>query len=263
MLKEKILKDMVFVLIEASKLSLDDEFMKYEPTTDYQWRFKRLLTEAINRGLSDFWRPKQDPSLKKPKAPLFGVVPRGFENIVYFEFEVRKKPAIGFHYNWWEKKSKQYLPERGSRLGTKTEYVAFLGVLIKIMVASGWSVSKAWFAVCDNSRELGHYWNSKNSKHGIELTGSREVCGFCDLANTYKILHHGVEFNSFWVAGGSYNDNSYNSPLANLRYRPRSNLVFDDGRYDPLDRPLVEGGLYPDAVGWLVLSEKDPWGWPI
>ena len=57
------------------------------------------------------------------------------------------------------------MPERASRLGIKTEYIAFLGVLIKKLVDSGWKVDDAWDAVCNDSKKLGHYWNSENAMH--------------------------------------------------------------------------------------------------
>ena len=216
-------KDSMFVLVEASRLSLDDKFMQHEPTTNNQRKFKKLLTEAIESGLSDFWRPKLDPSFNEDET---GIV-----------FETGKRPAVEKSYNWWEEKAKQYLPERGSRLGTQTEYVAFLGVLIKSLVAIGWPMSNAWKAVCDDSRELGHYWNSKNAKHDFEVTGSREVCGFCDLANTFKILAWDKEAGGFWLAGGYYNYGSDYYPLAVLYCYTNP----DDDRNG--------------SVGWLVLSK--------
>ena len=216
-------KDSMFVLVEASKLSLKDEFMQYEPTSDNQRKFKKLLTKAIKSGLSDFWHSKLDPSFNEETNGLV--------------FEAGKKPAVGKSYNWWEEKARQYLPERGSRLGTKTEYVAFFGVLIKKLVASGWPMSKAWEAVCDDSRELGHYWNSENARHDFEPTGSREICGFCDLANTYKILSCDKETGGFWLAGGNYFVYSYYGPLAGLYH--------DTG----------QGSVHDFSVGWLVLSK--------
>ena len=216
-------KDSMFVLVEASRLSLKDKFMQYKPTSDNQREFKKLLTKAIKNGLSDFWHSKLDPSFNEERNGLV--------------FEAGKKPAVGKSYNWWEEKARQYLPERGSRLGTKTEYVAFLGELIKKLVASGWSMSRAWKAVCDDSRELGHYWNSENARHDFETTGSREICGFCDLANTYKILAEDEEAGGFWLAGGIYDDNSHCYPFADL----------DHYTYQDDDRN--------NSVGWLVLSK--------
>lgn len=214
------LKDDMFVLVEASKLSLNDEFMQYTPKTDEEREFKMLLEKAIKSGLKDFKRPKYDPSFNEG-----GIC-----------YESGKAPAVGKSYNWWNQAAKEFKPEYNSRLGTKTEYVAFLGVLIKRLVESGWSVKKAWDAVCNDSKELGHYWNSENAKHDFESTGCREICGFYDLANCYKILAEDEEAGGFWLAGGSCDDDGYDLPLADLFHGNDRN--FDDY----------------NSVGWLVLD---------
>lgn len=215
-------EDDVFVLCEASKLSLDDEFMKHTPCSDKERTFKKLLEEAIKSGLKDFYRPVCDPSLDKA------------ENICYVS---DAKPAVGKSYNWWKETAKQFCPERGSRLGTKKEYIAFLGILLKKLSKSGWSVAEAWNAVCKDSKELGHYWNSPNAKHKFEHTNSRKVCGFYDLANAYKILSKDEEAGGFWLAGGCCNCFSYNLPLAALFLSNYCNYDFNFG------------------VGWLVLEK--------
>lgn len=210
-----------FVLVEASKLSLDDEFMKYKPKTEREEKLKEQLTDAIKKGVKDFWAPKYDPSFNEDGTGICYVP--------------GKKPAVGKSYNWWEKAAKKFCPERQSHLGLKSERVAFLGVLIKKVVESGWKVEEAWSAVCCDSKELGHYWNSKNAKQALENTGSRVVCGFFDLANTYKILAYDEEACGFWLAGGNYYDDSGNFPLADL------------GRSNYRD------SCHSNSVGWLVL----------
>lgn len=210
-----------FVLVEASKLSLSDEFMKHKPKTEREEEFKEQLTEAIKKGVKDFWRPKYDPSFNEEGT-----------GICYVE---GKRPAGGKTYNWWSNVAKAFCPERNSRLGTKSEYVAFLGVLIKKLVESGWKVEEAWRAVCHDSMELGHYSNSQNAKNEIEDTGSRAICGFFDLANTYKILAEDEEASGFWLAGGFYNDISNFYPLADLSHYRNPNH------------------LYYNSAGWLVL----------
>lgn len=210
-----------FVFVEASKLSLKDEFMKYKPKTEREEKFKKQLTEAIKKGVKDFWRPRYDPSFNEDGT-----------RICYVE---GKKPAVGKSYNWWKRTAEAFCPEWQSQLGTKSEYVAFLGVLIKKLVESGWKVEEAWSAVCNDSRELGHYWNSQNAKHAFEDTGSREICGFFDLANTYKILAEDEEARGFWLAGGDYCTSSNIYPLA---YLARCNL---------------QDFNHCDSVGWLVL----------
>ena len=210
-----------FVLVEASKLSLRDEFMKHKPKTKREERFKKQLTDVIKKGVKDFWRPKYDSSFNEEGM-----------GICYVE---GKRPAVGKSYNWWHKAATAYCPERHSRLGTKSEYVAFLGVLIKKLVENGWKVEEAWSAVCYDSKELGHYRNSENAKHAFEDTGSREICGFFDLANTYKILADDEEAGGFWLAGGRYFDHGNFIPLADL------------GHYNNQDCDIGS------SVGWLVL----------
>ena len=210
-------------LIEASKLSLEDLFMQYEPKTNKEQEFKELLTAVIKKGVKDFYRPSIDPSFNKDETGICYVKGR--------------KPAVGKSYNWWYKAAKEYDTARRSRLGTKSEYIAFLGVLIKRLVERGWSIEDAWYAVCCDSKKLGHYYNSVRAKYSIETTGSREVCGFFDLGNTFKILAEYEEAGGFWLAGGGYVDDSDYYPLAVL-YR-------NNGRY--------YNGKY--SVGWLVLEE--------
>ena len=187
-------------------------------------KFKKLLTNAIKSGLKDFYRPKLDPSFEDSKH----------DDICY---SAGNKPAVGKSYNWWSKTAKAFCPERNSRLGTKTEYIVFLGVLIKRLVDEGWKVAGAWYAVCNYSEDLGHYWNSKNSKHEFEDTGSREICGFFDLANTYKILAEDEEAGGLWLAGGNFKGNSYDIPLADLGHNGNQ----DNG--------------HNRSVGWLVLEK--------
>lgn len=219
---EAVNKDDIFVLVEASKLAWTDEFMSYKPTTNEEEKLKKLLTEAIIKGLKDFYRPVIDPSFNR------------YGGICYLE---GNKPAVNKSYNWWEKSAIEFMPERGSRLGTKTEYVAFLGVLLKKLVKSGWSMDKAWNAVCNDSRKLGHYWNSENAKHEFEPTCSREIVGFFDIANTFKILAEDEEAGGFWRAGGYYNLDSCWFPLADLDHC--SNRKYVDNY----------------CTGWLVLEK--------
>lgn len=191
----------IFKKVPASELRLDDSFMKYRPETKREQKFKELVETAIKNGLKDFWRPICDPS---------------FDYIGSICYEPGNMPAMGKNYDWWEENANEYAPERGSRLGTKSEYIAFLAVLIKELVASGKSVEWAWNAVCNDSKELGHYRNSENARLALESTGSREICGFFDLANTYKVLAEDEDADGFWLAGGYCICNSCFSSLACL-----------------------------------------------
>ena len=191
-----------------------------EPFFKGQGIGRALLEEVIKKGIADFWRPRMDPTLDE------------VENIC---FKVGKKPAVGKSYNWWRKKARKFNLGRKSRLGTKSEYIAFLGVLIKELVAEGWSKKDAWHAVCNDSRKLGHYYNSENGKHDFEPTGSRAIAGFYDLANTCKILVEDEYSGAFLLAGG-YSFYGSDRPLAEL------------GRSHLWDRCLSY------SVGWIVLE---------
>ena len=208
------------ILVEASKLSLKDAFMRHKPKTEAEKKFKATLTEAIKAGIEDFYRPAMDPSFAdKEKTKI--------------HYMAGEKPAVGKSYNWWEGTVK----DSKWCFGTKAQYVAFLGVLIKMLISKGWTVGEAWDAVCNDSKELGHYLNSDNAKHQFEDTGSREICGFFDLANTYKILAEDKEAGGFWLAGGGYNYDGHDDPLADLGLCNFCNLNHDDG------------------VAWLVLKK--------
>lgn len=188
-----------FVLVEASKLSLDDNFFcRYDPKTTAEKRFKESLEEVIRNGVKDFYLPNMDPS---------------FADANTIHYVAGEGPAVGKSYNWWTKAAKEFMPDRGSRLGTKSEYIAFLAVLIKVLVQNGWSTKKAWNAVCNNSKEIGHYWDSVEAKGTFEKTGSREIYGFFDLGNTCKILSADKNCDAFVVTGGYYNCNGGSDPL--------------------------------------------------
>lgn len=209
-----------FPIAKASTLSLEDEFLKYEPETRQQTEFKNALISAIESGLSDFRAQRMDACLDEEG------------NIC---FKAGMKLAVGKSPKWWKKVAKKFMPEKGSRLGTKRERIAFLGLLIKYLIEEeGYTVSNAWKAVCDQSKDLGHYCDSENAKHDFENTGSRQVGEWYDLANTCKITVD-VEPDCFSLVGGEYVSNGDYNPLA---------AVCD---------VLYPYGEYLDCTGWIVL----------
>lgn len=211
------------VLIEVSKLSLKDPFMQYMPESTQERLVKGMVFEVIARGIKDFYKPVCDPSLTKDGEHIF--------------YEFGNLPAVEKSYDWWEKVAKNFCPERSSRLGTRLEYFGFLGVLLKNMVLDGWDVKDAWEAVCVDSRGIGGYLNTPRTIFGLEPTGSREVCGFYDLANTHKILAEDGDGSGCWVFGGSHRSKSYRNPLA-------EELYFS-----------YHTKFNPNAVGWIVFEK--------
>ena len=123
----------------------------------------------------------------------------------------------GFSQRQWAKMLKEYNPSRNSRQMTRTEYACRNLYLIQKFVESGYEIA-AWEAVCDDSRKIGHYCNSDNPKNDFEPTGSREVCGFCDLGNAWKFLAEDPweEAGGFWAAGGGFLYDGNRGPVADL-----------------------------------------------
>lgn len=211
-----------FPIVRASELSLEDAFLKHKPTTDGQRRLRSSLIAGIKKGLKDFRCPAMDPSLDED------------ENLVY---EAGNQPAIKKSVKFWTEKLEQFMPERNSRMGTLRERDALLGFLIKYLIEEqGYGVSEAWEAVCDDSKKLGHYRDSKDAKNDLERTGSRKVWLFYDWANTFKIIADNNSAFEFWLGGGTYGNEGYFYPLADVVAMS------------------IPGSSYDDSVGWLVLD---------
>lgn len=215
--QEKVLTDGA-ILVEAESLSRKDKFLKYRPKTAKEKRTKALILEAIKSGVKNFYRPFCDPSITEDDR---------------IQFVAGQKPLIDKTYEWWIKAAKEYNPERNSRLGTRLEYGAFLGVLIKKLVEEGNPIEWAWLTVCWDSESLGHYWNSVEAKHTFELTGSRGIFGFCDLANTTKVLVG--EDDGLWNVSGSCFALSYVMPISYMAYEKFYREAYG-------------------SVGWVVMS---------
>lgn len=213
-----------FPIIQGSKLSPNDPCMMHEPVTKNQTKLKNALQELMKTRLYDFRVACMDPSLDW-RGNIF--------------FEIGNKPAVKHYTTWWEKKLKEFMPQKDSRMGTINERNIFLGVLIKTLVEEqGYSINDAWAAVCDDSCELGHYSNSENAqKDELEPTGSRKVGKFSDLANVYKIVKNSQN-NGYMFTGGAFNFKSFDAPLmARFETANGYNLDFCD-----------------TSVGWLVMD---------
>ncbi len=222
--------------LEITSLS-DKRLMLIDPTVDGFYdnvlQFSTGRSEKINlfieavrevqeEKLTPFWRPVMDPSEIDGK-------------IVYMEGE---PPAAGHSYNWWKAEAEKMPSVEGNiwLLGNECQYYADEVALINQYVAEGHDLYEAIYNVVIKSAEFGYYIDSKRETRGLEVTGSREICGRYDLGNTTKILSCSSErYGGFWKAGGEWDFNSVESPLADLSHR---NSVDKDN---------------DDSVGWLVL----------
>lgn len=186
------------IIVEGSRSECYASLMKHKPETEPEKEFKKNLKTAIDADVESFRVPVNDPS---------------FDCDYRIHFAPNCNPAVGYPYRELERIGN----ENGVRLGTKDEYCLFLGTIILRLIGQGWSMTKSWMAICNDSKELGNYWDSKEAKHRLELTGSREIVGKCDLANTCKILAKDEWTGAYWIAGGDYLYHGSYSPIATLR----------------------------------------------
>lgn len=202
--KEEELFEEIFPIVEVSQLSLLDTFLKYTPETNNQEKLYNEIIEVIKSKISDFRVPIYDPSIERDTLNI---------KITFLPDAI---PATNISPDVWKNIALKVAPNKSSRLGSRKQYVAFLAVLIKALVnEEGYSVSKAWEMVCDDSRALGHYHNSWSAKHHLEPTGCRKVIRWYDLANTSKLLFD-YEKRKFVQASGNFNIYSYKKPLCYL-----------------------------------------------
>ena len=189
--------DEMFPIVRASELSLDEEFMKHTPNGIAQERVLSTLTVYIPLGITDFRRPKVDPSFDEDGNLVFGE---------------GRKPGVGkLLPQEWKNLFEQYLPQKHSHMATDIEYDIFCGFCIRELVKRGYDVERAWYEVCNESSKLGHYWDSHKAKGDFEPTGSRPILSWCDLANTKKFITKGKEF---FEVSGAYKNSSQMYPIA-------------------------------------------------
>ena len=185
------------ITVEGSDSQIYFDMLKYAPASETEKEFLEFLKEAVDAGVKTFKVPVCDPSIDENGS---------------LQFVAGCKPAVGYSYN----ELKEIAIKNGVQLGSKNQYVIFLATIIHRLVEEGWSKADAFFAVCTDSTQLGHYWNSEKVRHDFEVTGSRKIAGKCDLANTYKILKNDEKAGGFWFAGGGYYGDGGDDPLAYL-----------------------------------------------
>ena len=185
------------ITVEGSDSQIYFDMLKYTPASNSknEKKFLEFLKEAVAAGVKNFKVPVCDPSIAENGS---------------LQFVAGCKPAVGYSYN----KLKELAIKNDVQLGSKNQYVLFLATIIHRLVEEGWSKADAFYAVCSDSTQLGHYRNSEKARYDFDVTGSRKIAGKCDLANTYKILRNDEKTGGFWVASGCYDDNGDDYPLA-------------------------------------------------
>ena len=162
------------LLIDPTSEGFFDNVLGYVTENEYLKEFIKEIEEVKEARVNPFWKPIYDPSLDDGKVV----------------FKKGHKAAVGHFRDFWLQKVEEMPVVNGKKwsIGTKYQYYSFLVWLVNSLVQEGWNIQKALTAVMLDSKELGHYWDSKKAKHHLEPTGSRKICGVYDLANTIKIL---------------------------------------------------------------------------
>ena len=112
-------------------------------------------------------------------------------------------------YNW-EEVLRNYSPENGSRMSSITTYFLLLLRFLK----DGFATIEQ---LADDSKEIGHYWDSENAKHEFEKTGERQLGGLYGFSgNTYKIVKDSESRSGFSLLGGHCCGNGSRYPLADV-----------------------------------------------
>lgn len=199
------LTDNRLVKIDPQEPGFFDEVLNFKSTNKSINDFIEAVAEVKEERIEAFYRPIYDPS------------DAGDHLVAYMK---GMRPATGHSYNWWVKTASNMPAVEGRHwcVVTEYQYYAFLVWLINQLIKAE-TVKETLNQIIIDSKELGHYYNSKGSTKGndFEPTGSRCICGIYDLANVAKILAcSNQEAGGFWLGGGNFGYDSCNYPLANL-----------------------------------------------
>lgn len=126
------------ITVEGSDSQIYFDMLKYAPASETEKEFLEFLKEAVDAGVKTFKVPVCDPSIDENGS---------------LQFVAGCKPAVGYSYN----ELKEIAIKNGVQLGSKKQYVIFLATIIHRLVEEGWSKADAFFAVCTDSTQLGHY----------------------------------------------------------------------------------------------------------
>lgn len=159
--------------------------------------FLDKLNEAISAGVKSFEVPVYDMTIDDKEKPIFSA---------------GCGPTTDLSFN----ELKQLAKKNNLKLGTKHHYVLFLATLIERMKMEGWEQDEAVKAICCDSTEIGHYFNTKYAQDTLEIAGCRKVAGKCGLANVRKIFAEDETYSKVCIASGSFAEYGYKCPIAKM-----------------------------------------------
>ena len=175
---------------------LFEDGKKREFATEFQRNFKVEVLKALEhipkKGFR--WIPVYEPSMDNG-------------NLQYVS---GANVLRGLYSEEWEEAFENYSPENGSSMATITTYFLLLLRLLK----DGFATVEQ---LADDSKELGHYWDIKDTKYEVEKTGERQLGGLYGFAgNTCKIVKDSESSSGFSILGFICSDIGYICPLADV-----------------------------------------------
>ena len=217
-------------LVKASKLSIEDAFMKNLPKTENE-RDLMINLAVTMQGAKDFVCFKRQTFVDGVGMILgYDIIPGHIKYASYNDWNNIAR--------WWDNGT-------NARISSKKEYTLLLGVLIKELVKSGWSVEDAWDAVCNNSKRL---FDAK------ELTGDLAI--LINIIKSPKMLkptfHENVSDIAFYVAKTDTNLYDFSSVTYE---KSEYDLVID--MYFRDYTPPATGNPYQDELDKLSREVKD------
>lgn len=183
--------------LTENDLLYDTNGMKRQFVTIKQEKFKADVREALkNKPKEGYrWIPVYEPG-KNSKG-----------NLCYIAGKELLRALNSYE---WEKKFEEYSPKNGSREASITTYFLLLLRWLKDGIATIEQLA-------DNSKEIGHFWNSEDAKYNFEKTGEREFGGLYGFAgNSYKIVKDSESSSGFSLVGGNYSTFGNKYPLADV-----------------------------------------------
>jgi hypothetical protein len=148
----------------SDKLYEDDEIWELRERID---RFLEIVYEAILKIHYDFKISTIEPSITENKQLYFAE---------------GEPVAVGIRISDWKHLAKLYAPEYGSKIANI--YELFLWYAYRIV--KGYISLEC---VCKDSSGLGNYIDALKATGNVEVSGAREVGGFCDgIGNTFKYV---------------------------------------------------------------------------
>lgn len=198
------------ILQEKTEFNSEDIGREYPaPEVERNYRlqkeFEKNVFEALkNKPKEGYrWIPVYEPSLKRGRL----------------QFVKGKEPFVCSSYSEWEKLIREYLPENESSTFSTNTYFLLLLRWLKDRIAT---IDQ----LVSDSKDIGHFEDSPNAKHGIEHTGEREFGGLYGfVGNTVKIMQGS---NGRYCNKGNYDIPGDLAPLAKVEKTYRIDWLYHE-----------------------------------